>query len=67
MKKIELKSQFNTSNTKIKSQLNLMWENALENVLKFGGTTSYWPYFHKAIYITFKLPNTLPIYIIRNH
>jgi hypothetical protein len=60
--KFELKSQFNASNTKIKSQLNHMWENALENVCKFGVTSSYWPYFHKPIYIAFKLPNTLPIH-----
>jgi len=40
----------------------LLWANVPRNECKFGVTKTYWPYFHKPIYITFKLPNTFLMY-----
>ncbi len=40
----------------------LLWANVIGNECKFGVTKTYWPYFHKSIYITFKLPNTFLMY-----
>ncbi len=34
----------------------------LGNEFKFGVIKVYWKYFHKSIYIAFKLSNMLPIY-----
>jgi hypothetical protein len=39
--------------------------NVLGNECKFGVIKAYWSNFHKSIYITFKLPNTLPMYNIK--
>jgi hypothetical protein len=62
MDKFHLKSQFNESTTKVRSQLNHIWANVLGNECKYGVTEAYWSDFHKLIYITFKLPNTFPRY-----
>jgi hypothetical protein len=40
--------------------------NVLGNECKFGVIEAYWSNFHKSIYITFKLPNTLPMYNIKS-
>jgi hypothetical protein len=59
---MQLKSQFNENITKVGSQLDHIWANILGNEYKFGIIEAYWSNFHKPIYITFKLPNTLPRY-----
>jgi hypothetical protein len=60
MDKFQLKSQFNESTTKVGSQLDHIWANVLGNECKSCVTKVYWLDFHKLIYITSKLPNTLP-------
>jgi hypothetical protein len=62
MNKFQLKLQFNESTTKVRSQLEHIWVNVLRNKCKFGVIEAYWSNFHKPIYITFKLPNTFPMY-----
>jgi hypothetical protein len=64
--KSQLKSQFSESTTKFGFQLDHIWANVLTNECKFGVTKAYWSNFHKPIYITFKLSNTLPMYT-KNH
>ncbi len=61
MIKFKLKSQFKNNTTTIISQFNQIWLNTLENEYNLGILKAYWLNFHKSIYITFKLPNTLPI------
>jgi len=65
--KFQLQSQFNESTTKAGSQLNHVWANVSRIECKFGVTKTYWSIFHKLIYITFKLPNTLLMYNKKNH
>jgi hypothetical protein len=60
--KFQLKSQFNENITKVGYQLDHIWANVLVNECKYGVIEAYWSNFHKPIYITFKLPNTLPKY-----
>jgi hypothetical protein len=62
MDKFHLKSQFNESTTKARSQLNHIWANVLRNECKYGAIKTYWSDFHKPIFIAFKLSNTLPRY-----
>jgi hypothetical protein len=62
MNKSKLKSQFKNITTKAGSQLDHIWSNVLRNESKSSVSKTYWPDFHKPIYMTFKLPNTLPIY-----
>jgi len=62
MDKFHLKSQFRESPTIAISQLDYIWANVLGNECKSPITKAYWSNFHKLIYITFKLPNTLPMY-----
>ncbi len=62
MNKFELKSQFKNITTKARSQLDYIWSNVLGNECKSSVSKPYWPYFHKPIYIAFKLLDTLPIY-----
>jgi hypothetical protein len=62
MDKFQLKSQFSESPTRAISQLDHIWANVLGNECKSLVTKAYWLDFHKLIYITFKLPNTLPMY-----
>jgi hypothetical protein len=59
MDKFKLKSQFNESNTKIRSQLHHIWANVPGYECKFGVTKAHWLDFQKLIYIAFKLPNAL--------
>ncbi len=59
----ELKLQFNESITTTKSQLdhiqvNVYVANVPRNECKFGVVKSYWPNFHKANHIAFKLLNS---------
>jgi hypothetical protein len=61
MDKLELNSHFNASTPKEKFQLDHIWTNVFGNECKLGVIEAYWPYFHKPIYVAFKLPNTLPI------
>jgi hypothetical protein len=42
MDKFKLKSQFNESNTKIRSQLDHIWANVPGYECKFGVTKTYW-------------------------
>ncbi len=53
MNKFKLESQFNGNTTKVEFQLDHIWAKILGNEWKFGGT--YFPYFHKPIYIAFNL------------
>jgi hypothetical protein len=53
MNKFKLKSQFNGNTTKVEFQLDHIWMKILGNEWKFGVT--YFPYFHKPIYIAFNL------------
>jgi hypothetical protein len=62
MDKFQLKSQFSENTTKVRSQSNHTWANVFENEYKHGVTKAYWSNFHKLIYNTFKLPNTLPMH-----
>ncbi len=62
MNKFELKSQFKNITTKVRSQLDHTWSNVLGNECKLGVSKTYWPAFHKPIYIAFKLLYILPIY-----
>jgi hypothetical protein len=62
MDKFQLKSQFNENITKVGFQLNHIWANVPKNECKYNVIKTYWLDFHKPIYITFKLPNTLPMY-----
>jgi hypothetical protein len=62
MDKFQLKPQFSASTTKARSQLDHIWANVFGNECKYGVIKPYWSNFHKPIYITFKLPNTLPMY-----
>jgi hypothetical protein len=62
MDKFQLKSQFNESTTKARSQLNHIWANVPANEYKSNVSKTYWSDFHKLIYIVFKLPNTFPMY-----
>jgi hypothetical protein len=63
----ELKLLFNESITTTKSQLdhiqmNVCVANVPRDECKFGVIKSYWPNFHKAIHIAFKLLKTLLMY-----
>jgi hypothetical protein len=58
----QIKSQFNENITKVGFQLDHIWANVLENECKYGVIEAYWSNFHKPTYITFKLPNTFPMY-----
>jgi hypothetical protein len=58
----KLKSQFKNNTTNVESQLNHKWTDTIENECKSNVSKAYWPNFHKPIYITFKLSNTLSIY-----
>jgi hypothetical protein len=62
MDKLQLKSQCNENTTKVRYQLYHIWENVFGNECKFGVLEAYWLDFHISIYITFKLPNILPMY-----
>ncbi len=62
MDKFKLKSQFNGSTLKVRYHLNHIWVNAPINECKFNVTKVNWLDFHKSIYITFKSPNTFPMY-----
>jgi hypothetical protein len=62
MDKFQLKSQFSDSITQVGFPLNHIWANVFGNEYKYGVIKTYWSYFHKPIYIAFKLPNTLPMY-----
>ncbi len=62
MDKFQLKSQFSESTTKVGFQLSHIWANVFRNECKSSVTEAYWSYFHKPIYIAFKLPNTLPMH-----
>jgi hypothetical protein len=62
MDKFQLKSQFSENTIKVGSQLYHIWANVPKNECKYGVTKTYWSNFHKVIYITFKLPNTFPMY-----
>jgi hypothetical protein len=62
MDKFELNSQFCGNTTKIRFQLDHIWTNVPTNECKSSAIKTYWPDFHKPIYIAFKLPNTLPMY-----
>ncbi len=55
----KLKSQFKINTTKVEYQLEHIRTNTYDNECKLGVLEAY---FHKLIYITFKLSNTLPIY-----
>jgi len=66
MDKFQLKSQFDESTTKVASQLDIIWANVPRNDYKFSVTKIYWSYFHKLIYIAFKLSNTFSMYN-KNH
>jgi hypothetical protein len=59
MDKFQLKSQFSENTIKVGSQLDHIWANVPRNECKYGVTKTYWSNFHKVIYITFKLPNTM--------
>ncbi len=63
MNKLELKSQFKNITTKVGSQLNHIWSNVLGNECKSSVSKAYWLDFHKPIYITFTLQDTLKIFI----
>jgi hypothetical protein len=62
MDKFKYKSQFSENTTKVRFQLNHIWANVPKNECKYGVREAYWLYFHKPIYIAFKLPNALPMY-----
>ncbi len=62
MDKFQLKPQFSESTIKVGPQLNHIWTNVLGDECKYSVTKAHWSNFHKLIYITFKLPNTLPMY-----
>jgi hypothetical protein len=62
MDKFELNSQFCGNTTKEGFQLDHIWTNVPRNECKSSVIEASWPYFHKPIYMAFKLPNTLPMY-----
>ncbi len=62
MNKLKLKSQFKNITTKVGSQLSCIWSNVLGNDTKSCVLKTYWPKFHKPIYMAFKLLDTFPIY-----
>jgi hypothetical protein len=66
MGKLQFKSQFSEKITNVGSQLDHIWANVLGNECKFGATKAHWSYFHKSIYIAFKLPNTFAMYNKKN-
>jgi hypothetical protein len=62
MDNFQLESQFSENNTIIGSQLHHIWANVPRNECKSSVIKTYWSDFQKPIYITLRLPNTLPMY-----
>ncbi len=61
MKKFKFNLQFNRNTTKIGFHFDHIWSNVLGNECEYNVIEAYWLDFHKLIYNTFKLPNTLPM------
>ncbi len=62
MNKLKLKSQFKNITTQARLQVDDIQSSVPRNESKLGVSKTYWPDFHKTIYMAFKLLDTLPIY-----
>jgi len=67
MNRFELKYQLKNNTTNIESQLDHILTNTLENECKSYVSKTCWPNFHKRIYMTFKLSNTLQSIVINQY